>query len=634
MQKRKQQAQLSAGTGRVSQRLILGILLVLLTLAAFAGVHRNGFVRYDDDDYIARNPQVTQGLSWQGARWAFTDFHAANWHPLTWLSHMLDVTLFGLHPAGHHLVSLFLHTCSVLFLFWFLCRTTGNSWPAAFVAAMFAIHPLHVESVAWAAERKDVLCALFWFAAMLAYASYADRPGILRYLAVLVLFALSLLSKPMAVTFPFVLILLDYWPLQRFSIERSDRFLAISSTSLRRLLLEKVPFLALTVISCLITLKAQTTTIANVELLSIQTRFANAAVSYGRYAWSMVWPTGLAVFYPFETTWFAAKVVCSILLLFAGTAAAILLHRKYRYVAVGWFWYILTLVPVIGLVQVGWQSHADRYTYIPLTGLFIAIAWASMDVASRKPRLRRALAACGILVALILAAMTFRQVSYWNSALSLCKRAVDVTAHNPAMLANLGTMLSENGQTAEGLAALQEADKSLPDNAGVATALGLALSRAGRYQESVPVFERALRLQPQSRDALAGIAAALSRLNRLKEAEGYCRALLKVAPADGEGWLLLGVVLGQQARFDEALDAFSRSAEAQPPVPMARLNIAKLYIQKGDLEKALDECRKCIAQQPNYAAYELMASVLTRLGRTQEAAQAHRQAAMLNPAGQ
>jgi protein O-mannosyl-transferase len=588
-------------------------------------------VRYDDDDYIAQNSHVNWGLTWDGIKWAFTSLYAANWHPLTWLSHMLDVSLFGLRAGGHHLVSLLFHTGSVLLLFWFLCRATRRLWPSALVAALFAVHPLHVESVAWAAERKDVLSAFFWFATMLAYASYAEKPGVFRYVRTLVLFGLGLLAKPMLVTLPLVLLMLDYWPLERFSVERDGWKPRMSGIGTGRLLLEKAPLLAMAAVSSAITLKAQTAAIASFDSLTFATRLANAAVSYGRYAWAMIWPQGLAVFYPFATSVFAAKLVCSILLLVTGTAAALYLGRRHRYVLVGWFWYVLTLLPVIGLVQVGWQSHADRYTYIPLTGLFIIVAWALAHAVDRRPQLRTPIAICAMIVVVAMSALTFRQVGFWKDELSVCRRAVEVSKHNPAMLANLGAILGERGEPQEGLAALHEAYKYLPENAGVITSIGSVLSRMGRFQESLDYFDKAIRIQPGNRDAMMGMATALARLGRTKEAEKYCRTVLEGAPDKGDGWLLLGIILGQQGRLDDAMDAFRRAAEAHPGIAAARLNMAKIYVQRGQMDMALEECRKSIAMEPQYGAYEFMGMILLQQGRSSEAEQAYRNAIRLNP---
>jgi protein O-mannosyl-transferase len=607
-------------------------LLVCITWAALIGVAGNGFARYDDDDYIAANDHVMQGLTWEGAKWAFTSLHAANWHPLTWLSHMLDVSLFGMRAGWHHLMSLLLHTCSVLLLFWFLCRTTRRLWPSALVAAIFAVHPLHVESVAWAAERKDVLSAVFWFAAMLAWSFYADRPGLLRYAGVFLLLALGLLAKPMLVTLPLVLLMLDYWPLKRFTVDGSRWRLRLTGTSVWRLVLEKLPLLALAAASSAMTLKAQTAAIAGFESLGFGARLANAVVSYGRYIWAMIWPGGLAAFYPFATSMFAAKLICSVVLLLAFTAFAIAVARSRRYVIVGWLWYVVTLVPVIGIVQVGWQSHADRYTYITLVGLFCIVAWVLAEWLDTRPQFKGPVTACAAVVVVIMAAVTFRQVGFWKDDLAVCRRAVEVTRYNPAMLANLGAILGERGQVQEGLAALQEALKAMPDNARVLTATGSLLSRAGRHQDSLAYFDKAIRIQPRDPESQLGMATSLVRLGRVAEAESFCRTAVELKPDKGDSRVLLGIVLAQQGKMDDAMNEFHQAAEARPPVATARVNMARIYVQRGQLDMALDECRRSVAMQPHHLSYDYMGQVLVRMQRFQEAEQAYRLALRLNPA--
>jgi hypothetical protein len=393
--------------------LCIYLTLALATLAVFWQVLGHDFVNYDDPDYVYRNPNVQSGITLSSIKWAFTTGHAANWHPLTWLSHMLDWQLFGDNPGWHHLTNLFLHIANTLLLFAVLKRMTNALWRSAFVAAAFALHPLHVESVAWVAERKDVLSTLFWMLTIAAYLRYLERPGTGRYLLTLLIFALGLMAKPMLVTLPFVLLLLDYWPLGRFQFgqivksvgQQSRKSLnAFSHWKLsRHLLLEKVPLFALSAISSIVTFLVQRTAgaVTSVETLPLKLRIANTFVSYLTYIQKMVWPSRLAMFYPYpDKTDLIWQTVVFALLLLIISLGVIWLMRRRRYLLTGWLWYLGTLVPVIGLVQVGDQALADRYTYVPLTGLFIIIAWGVPDLIAKWRFRKHALAASAIAVLL------------------------------------------------------------------------------------------------------------------------------------------------------------------------------------------------------------------------------------------
>ncbi len=384
--------------------LIISLFLIIASFMAFWQVTRCDFINYDDDKYLTDNSHVQDGLTVEGITWAFTTGYAANWHPLTWISHMVDVQLFGLQPGWHHLTNLLFHLASTLLLFLVLHRMTKALWQSAFVAALFALHPLHVQSVAWVAERKDVLSTFFWMLTMGTYASYVAKPGLKRYLTLLLCFALGLMAKPMLVTLPFVLLLLDYWPLQRLEQKRppqeglsKDK----STTSpvripvqpvghwplIRPLLIEKIPLFALAALSSIVTYLVQHHggAVQSLETFPPGVRMANAFVSYITYMVKMLWPTNLAVFYPYPTSWPLWQVLGSAALLITITVLVIRGAKKRPYAAVGWFWYVGTLVPVIGVVQVGRQALADRYTYIPLVGLFIIVAWAVPELLKKWP---------------------------------------------------------------------------------------------------------------------------------------------------------------------------------------------------------------------------------------------------------
>jgi tetratricopeptide (TPR) repeat protein len=451
-------------------------LLVLSTLIAYEQVRKNSFVDYDDLLYITRNQHIKTGINFKNITWAFTATYAGNWHPVTWLSHILDCQVFGLNPKWHHLVNLLFHTANTLLLFWVLKKMTGAIWQSAFVAAAFALHPLHVESVAWVAERKDVLSALFWLLTMAAYLRYVRGGGAKWYVGTLLLFALGLMAKPMLVTLPFVLLLLDYWPLNRLkpadSVERvADRKEAseihYTPNTIRYTLPEKVPFFALSVISSVITFLAQQSdrAMAGADTLALRIRFANAVVSYLRYIGKMVWPSKLAVLYPYHIDRLLfSKAAAAVLVLLAVSIPVLRLASRHRYLPVGWFWYLGTLVPVIGLVQVGSQTFADRYTYMPSVGIFIMAAWGAAELTSRW-KYRKIL--LGITASLVLTGLlitTRAQVRYWQNSISLFKHALAVTGNNPLMQDNLAFAFHTENNVGEAVKLYREIIRQRPNN--------------------------------------------------------------------------------------------------------------------------------------------------------------------------
>src|SRR5262245_61167751 len=395
--------------------------LVAVTLAVFGQTLTHDFVNFDDHVYVYENPLVIRGLSTEGVIEAFTHTHARNWHPLTTLSHMLDCQLYGLNAGGHHLTNIILHTISVLLLLLVLKQMTGALWQSAFVAALFAIHPLHVESVAWIAERKDVLSAVFLMLTLAAYARYVRAPSARRYLLVALLFGFGLMSKSMLVTLPFVLLLLDYWPLDRFGAHKSE-----VRRRLPTLIKEKIPFLALSTFSCMATLFAQRQGPSAIDQLPFLWRLENAFVTYVTYVWQMLWPARLAVFYPHPNDRLPLLQVTGAVALLVGTSLVVIsLRRTLPYLVTGWFWYLGMLVPVIGVVQVGEQAHADRYTYLPQVGLYIMIAWTVGDLLVESTRRRRALVGVIAAMAVVsLSARAFGQTSYWKNSETLWNHAL------------------------------------------------------------------------------------------------------------------------------------------------------------------------------------------------------------------
>jgi tetratricopeptide (TPR) repeat protein len=524
-------------TPRTAQLGLAALGLVALVWATYWQAGANGFVAYDDPTYVQDNPVVRLGLTSHGLRWAFTHLVAANWHPLTVLSHMLDVQLFGLDPAWHHWENVLWHSANALLLLAFLRVTTGSTWRSVLVAALFAVHPLRVESVAWISERKDVLSTFFWFVALLAYAAYARRPGKMRYLAVILAFALGLLAKPMVVTLPVVLLLLDVWPLRRLPHGRP------STATLWPLLREKLPLFALSAAASALTFLTQQASgaVRSVRGLPFSARAANAAVSAVAYLGKTLWPTDLAVLYPHPgyrpggiPAW---KVTFAAALLIAITALAIREARRRPYLAVGWGWYLVTVLPVIGLVQVGRQGMADRYTYLPLIGPVIAAVWAAGEAATRLRVPRAALAVTSLALVLASAATARAQVGVWRDTFTLFDHAARATEDNAIAWKNVGSARFERGEPAEALAAFAEAARIDPDDPDLWFDQGMALSALGRYREATTRFEQAIQLEPGDAESWFNLGmawAALREPDRVAAVERRLRPLDPVRAAELE----------------------------------------------------------------------------------------------------
>ncbi|MBP6964020.1 MAG: tetratricopeptide repeat protein, partial [Armatimonadetes bacterium] len=484
--------------------LLVGAALVLVTLASYRYVFRAGFV-FDDAFYLVRNAHVRNGLGFESVKWALRAFYGANWHPLTWLSSMLDYRVFGDRAAGHHAVNLLFHIVNSVLLLVVLRRMTGSLWRSAFVAALFALHPLHVESVAWLSERKDVLSAFFMLAAMWAYVGYADRPGLGRYALVTLAFALGLMSKPMLVSLPILLLMLDCWPLRR-----------VSSLGPMPLLIEKLPLFALSIASGVITYLAQRSgeAVARLDKFPFGLRAANALTSYVAYIWKTLYPAGLAAYYPYPKEGVPAlSVIAAALLLAAVTLLAVRLARSRPYLIVGWLWYVVSLIPVIGLVQVGEQAMADRYMYIPMIGLGIVVAWGVPDLLARpggaapvQPPVARGLAVVSAAVLLALAAVTSAQVRHWESDYTLFRRVVEVAPGSALAHSNYGLALAEKGEYDKAIEQYGKALDADPTYVRAYFNLGNALKETGRPDEAVLQFREALRIDPNYTDAKVAAA--------------------------------------------------------------------------------------------------------------------------------
>jgi len=531
---------------------LIGAVLLIATLAVYAPVKDHAFVDFDDEEYIVANPRVNTGLTRGNLLWAFTSAHSNNWHPLTWISHMIDVELFGLRPAGHHLLSVLLHALSSLLLFLLLARMTGALWRSAFVAALFALHPLHVESVAWAAERKDILSAGFWFLTLWMYLSYVKRPGAVRYALTLLTFALGLMTKQMLVTLPFVLLLLDYWPLRRFSRDPASAApaktrrqgktgapgkgpggLTIRRLIWKRLLIEKIPFFILAALASVTVFLVQwkSGVLYDLHPFPLGIRIENALMSYVSYIGKMFWPSPLAVFYPHPLhtlPWW--QVLGALCFLVAVTVFCVKYRRK-PYLALGWFWYLGTLVPVIGLVQVGVQAMADRYTYIPLIGLFIMVAWGVPDLYGDRSFRKPVLASAAAVVLALCLWRTGTQLETWQDRGTLYAHAVRAIPDNYWAHNNLGAAIAGKGDLDGAAAHFLKSLEIMPLYPGANKNMAAVLYKKGRYAEALPFMEKALLLQSRNPEYQVGLGLILMKLGKVREAADRFREALRLNPS-------------------------------------------------------------------------------------------------------
>ncbi|HOC56311.1 MAG TPA: tetratricopeptide repeat protein [Verrucomicrobiota bacterium] len=622
---------------------VLCLLLAVATLAVFLPVAWQGFVNYDDSDYVTENAHVQSGLKWANVVWAFTTGHASNWHPLTWLSHMVDCQLFGLEGGWHHMVSVGLHIANSLLLLLLLRRMTGALWRSALVAALFALHPLHVESVAWASERKDVLSTLFFLLTVRAYVEYAEsrrqltERGISRrvsayYLLALGCFALGLMSKPMLVTLPFVLLLLDYWPLMRLgSLKSGARNGGRPSPPLAcllSLLLEKVPFLLLAAASSAVTYVVQHQGGAVSTSLTLGERIANALVSYARYFGKMLWPKDLSILYPHPGHWPMWQVIGSAVLLLAVFAGVVLAARRRPYLAVGWLWFCGTLVPVIGLVQVGIQSMADRYTYVPLIGLFIMLAWGVDALVPARPWRGKALALGAGLALAACALLTARQVRFWRDSEALFGHAVQVTRDNYLAYNNLGFYLSGRGRTAEAMEHYRMALKIKPSYEDALNNLGHALAGQRRFGEAIPLYEAALRVRPKHAEVHNNLGNALSEVGRVDEAIQHYLIVLEQKPDHADAHNNLGIALAMKGKLDEAISHFHEAIRCKPGYASAHSNLGNALAVQRKLDEAIKEYQIALRLKPEDAqAHNNLGNALAEQGKTEEAI-AHYRAAL------
>lgn len=583
-------------------------IILLLTVLVYAPVAGFGFVNHDDPTYILLNPHVQDGLTLKSVTWSFTALYFSNWHPLTWLSYLADISMFGIDPRPMHVMSLAIHVVNTLLLAYAFTRMTRNIWPSLAVAAAFALHPLHVESVAWISERKDVLSALFWMLALIAYARYAEHKRATDYIWTVLAFTAGLMAKPMVITLPCVLLLLDYWPLRR-------------SEPWPRLIAEKIPLFVLSLASGVVTMIAQHRggAIGSVDELSMPYRAANALAAYGAYLGKTLWPAPLSPFYPHPGAGIALwKPIVALMTIAVITVLAWLGRRSRPYVLVGWLWFLGTLVPVIGLVQVGSQAMADRYTYIPLIGLFVVIAWIGYDLAQVRPNMVivvRGATACAVAGMAIATAM---YVPVWRDSISLFEHALAVTPRNSAVHTNLGVALAEAGRFDEAIPHFETVAALQPNSARTQYNLALAHEHLGDSAAAVRHYQRCLELDPAYADAANNLGMLKMAEGELESARALFAKAIEARPGHVMAHINLGDLFASQGAWNKASDAYQRALEHAPNLPLALVRLARAYAAQGQVNEARNVLEQCLRANPEYAEAKKRLAELEQQGKAGE----------------
>ena len=601
---------------------LLAVLLAMVTMALYWPATRQEFVIYDDDLYVTANLHVQRGLTWENLKWAFVTPVCANWHPLTILSHMLDCQMYGLKPWGHHLTSVLLHALNTVLVFLLLRGLTGAVWRSAVVAALFAVHPLHVESVAWVAERKDVLSTLFGLLSLLFYVRYVQsNRAIGHYLLTLFFLALGLMSKAMLVTWPFGMLLLDYWPLARL---KADGFW--------RLVWEKIPFFALVAVASVVTMVVQQQggILAATENLPLGARGGNALISYCRYLGKMFWPTDLAVFYPHPGYWPVGEVLLAGGLL-VGLSVFFWWQRRYPFLLMGWLWFIGTLVPVIQLVQTGAHAMADRYTYIPSLGLLILVVWGAYELTRSWRYQVMALSVVGSAAIVLCITLTRQQIGYWQDSETVFRHALAVTKNNWLAHNNLGYVLDKKGQLNEAIHRYQEAIRLKPDYAEAHYNLGTALGRKGQIDEAISQLQEAIRLKPNYAEAHYNLGTALGRKGQIDEAISQLQEAIRLKPDLAAAHNNLGTALDGKGQIDEAISQFQEAIRLEPDNAIIHNNLGDALDRKGQIAEAISQFQEAIRLKPDYVdAHYNLGVALTAKGRFDKAIENYRQAIQVN----
>jgi len=602
-----------------SRLLLMGVCLVAAIIAIYWPVYKFDFVKYDDDVYVTDNKNIQSGFSLKNIQWAFTSGYASNWHPLTWFSHTLDYLVYKDFAGGHHITNILLHIANTLLLFYFLKKATDVIWPAVFVAAAFAVHPLHVESVAWIAERKDVLSTFFWLLTMIAYVNYAGGHKIKWYLSAFVFFVFGLMSKPMLVTLPFVLLLLDYWPLAR----------KISP----RLFVEKIPFFICSVISCVVTfcIQHKSGAISDIEVYGLKTRIGNVIISYADYILKMIWPNPLAILYPYPAKGLpTAKVIISAIILLLISIYFIWLARRHKFVLFGWLWYLGTLVPVIGLVQVGAHAIADRYTYMPLTGLFIIIAFGIKEFVKKKNY--KLFGFLAVVIIIIWSILAFQQVKYWKDSLTLFEHTLKVTGTNFIIHANYTACLNDIGRYSEAIEESKLLIAMKPESPEVRNDFGCGLMNAGRYNEALEQLHLALKYKPEFPQAYYNLGNTLKKLGDYNEATVCYQRAIELKPDYIDAYLNLAIAFNEQHKFQQALDICDKEMKFDFDNVFVHGYRAMAMAGLGKTTEAIDEVRYVLKFRPNdVEMYRNLGILLIRNGQTAEAIKVYRQALRIDP---
>ncbi len=592
---------------------LIGVALIAVTLTVYWPVQNFEFVDLDDDVYVTDNPHVQSGFTRESLIWSFTATISTQWQPLTWLSHMVDYELYGLNPRGHHFTNLLFHIANVVILFLVLSRMFSNLWLSGFIAMLFAIHPLRVESVAWVAERKDVLCAFFWILSIWAYLYYVEGGGIKRYLTVLLFFVAGLTAKPMIVTFPFVLLLIDYWPLGRFQFRSAQGFANLQPRKLEspkrststnfHLLLEKVPFFILSILLGFLTLLAAKSTAAlkTIESYPIGMRASNALISYINYIGKTIWPHPLACFYPYPDNIPLWQAFGAGFLLLGISIFAIRSVRKHPYFLVGWLWYLLTLAPVIGLIQTGDQAMADRFTYVPQIGLFFIIVTGSSVLIARWRHHKAILfVSAGLLIAICSLATRF-QIRHWQNSTRLFEHAIQVTSNNYLAHNNLGAVLADRERYEEAILHYVEALRIKPNYADAHYNLGNALAKQGQVEEAIGHYKAALRIKPHDVEIRSKLGVLLAGQKRYPEAVALFEETLRINPEYADAHNNIGVVLSEQGHYQEAINQFREALRLKPNFAEAHFSLCIAYLVTGRQDLALEEYKTLRAINPDLA---------------------------------
>jgi tetratricopeptide (TPR) repeat protein len=585
-------------TGQIRRRrLIVCLVLALATCAVYSPALTFDFINLDDQVYVYDNARIQAGITPEGILWAFTALDANFWHPLTWLSHMLDWQLFGPNPSGHHAMSLLFHVANTLLLFLAFVRMTNRLWESASVAALFALHPLHVQSVAWVSERKDVLSTFFFMLTLLLYSRYVAIRTVSRYLLVLLSYILGLMAKPMLVTVPFVLLLLDFWPLRRFGDG------GLRWETMKPLILEKIPFFALALSAGLLAILAQAKgdTLASMDVVPLAMRLSNAAVAIVLYLWQTVWPIKLAVYYPFQPVP-ATATIGAVLLIAALTVLAVSSSRRHPYIPVGWFWYVGTLLPVSGIIQVGSHAMADRYTYIPLIGIFIVAAWGVQEMLSRIgithfpssakqgwERRRVIFAFVGGILMLVLMTVTVFQLQFWRDSESLFRRALAVTGSNDVAEDNLGLALAKRGAFNDALSHFMRAMELRPADAEIVFSVGNTMAGLNREAEAELYFKKAIQMNPRLEMARINLGVLLVQQGRFDEAVRQLQAALELNRYNAAAHLNLALAFTKMGRKDEAAAHLETALRVAPENVLIRAKVAQVYWIMGRMGRAIEE---------------------------------------------